>query len=68
MRKNFFKFALFVSFFPQIMQGPIGRYNRLAPTLFEGNSYSLKNIQFGIQRIGWGILRNLLWQTGLEYL
>lgn len=33
MRKNFFKFALFVSFFPQIMQGPIGRYNRLAPTL-----------------------------------
>ena len=58
--KNFFKFALFVSFFPQIMQGPIGRYNRLAPTLFEGNSYSLKNIQFGIQRIGWGIFKKLI--------
>lgn len=24
--KNIFKFALFVSFFPQILQGPIGRY------------------------------------------
>ena len=58
--KNFFKFALFVSFFPQIMQGPIGRYNRLAPTLFEGNDYSLKNIQFGIQRIGWGIFKKLI--------
>lgn len=58
--KNFFKFALFVSFFPQIMQGPIGRYNRLAPTLFEGNSYSLQNIQFGIQRIGWGIFKKLI--------
>ena len=57
---NIFKFALFVSFFPQIMQGPIGRYNRLAPTLFEGNDYSLKNIQFGIQRIGWGIFKKLI--------
>ena len=42
------------------MQGPIGRYNRLAPTLFEGNDYSLKNIQFGIQRIGWGIFKKLI--------
>lgn len=58
--KNIFKFALFVSFFPQIMQGPIGRYNRLAPTLFEGNEYSLKNIQFGLQRIGWGLFKKLL--------
>lgn len=28
--RNLFKFALFVSYFPQILQGPIGRYNRLA--------------------------------------
>ena len=26
---NLFRFALFVSFFPQILQGPIGRYDRL---------------------------------------
>ena len=58
--KNIFRFALFVSFFPQIMQGPIGRYNRLAPTLFEGNDYSLQNIQFGLQRIGWGLFKKLL--------
>ncbi len=58
--KNIFKFALFVSFFPQIMQGPIGRYNRLAPTLFEGNDYSLQNVQFGLQRIGWGLFKKLL--------
>ena len=29
--KNFLKFALFVSFFPQLMQGPIGKFDRLAP-------------------------------------
>lgn len=58
--KNPFKFALFVSFFPQIMQGPIGRYDRLAPQLFKGNKYDLKNIQFGLQRIGWGLFKKLL--------
>lgn len=58
--KNIFKFALFVSFFPQIMQGPIGRFDRLAPQLFRGNKYSLKNIQFGAQRIGWGLFKKLL--------
>ena len=31
---NNFKYALFVSYFPQITQGPIGRYDRLAPLFF----------------------------------
>ena len=31
--KQPFKYALFVSFFPQILQGPIGRYSRLANQL-----------------------------------
>ena len=34
-QKNPMKYALFILFFPQIMQGPIGRYNDLAPQLFE---------------------------------
>ena len=29
-----FKYALFVSYFPQILQGPIGRYSRLANQLY----------------------------------
>ena len=35
--------ALFVSFFPQIMQGPIGRYDRLGKQLYSGHSFNLKN-------------------------
>ena len=30
---NVLRLALFVSFFPQLVQGPIGRYDRLAPQL-----------------------------------
>ena len=33
--RNLLKYALFVSFFPQILQGPIGRYGRLAHQLYE---------------------------------
>ena len=28
--KNIFRYALFVSYFPQILQGPMGRHSRLA--------------------------------------
>ncbi len=34
--KNFLKVALFVSFFPQIIQGPIAIYDKLAGQLYEG--------------------------------
>ena len=42
--RNPFRFALFVSFFPQILQGPIGRYDRLASQLYGQKSFSLTRI------------------------
>ena len=33
-QKNLLKCALFISFFPQLIQGPIGRYDALAPQLY----------------------------------
>lgn len=58
--KNPFKICLFVSFFPQIMQGPIGRFDKLKTTLFAGNQFNLQNIQFGIQRILWGFFKKMI--------
>ena len=40
-RKDPFRICLFVSFFPQIMQGPIGRFDKLKKTLFAGNAFNL---------------------------
>ncbi len=51
---NPFKFALFISFFPQIIQGPIPRYAQLCDDLFNGNKYEPDNIVKGIQLIIWG--------------
>ena len=38
-QRNFFKFALFVSFFPQIVQGPIGIYSQLAEQLYKPHDF-----------------------------
>ena len=58
--KNVAKLALFVSFFPQLAQGPISRHSDLAPQLFEGHSFNTKNVKFGIQRIIWGYFKKLV--------
>ena len=43
-QKNIFKLALFTAFLPQLLQGPIGRYDRLAPQFFEGHDFDIKKI------------------------
>jgi alginate O-acetyltransferase complex protein AlgI len=53
--ENVFKLALFVSFFPQLVQGPISRFDDLSQTLFEEHAYNGNNINFGLQRIVWGV-------------
>lgn len=58
--RNFAKVALFVSFFPQIIEGPIGRYKDLAPQLYEKRKISAKNIQYGIQLMMWGYFKKMV--------
>ena len=59
--QNFFHYALYVSWFPSILQGPISRYDELKPQFFETEHYfSLENTQFAMQRILWGFLKKLV--------
>lgn len=58
--KNYFRFALFISFFPQLMQGPIGNYNRLAPQLVTPHSFSWNAIAKGVTRILWGYAKKMI--------
>lgn len=53
-QKNFWKYVLFISFFPQIIQGPIPRYGQLAGQLYEPHKFDEKNIVKGFQLIVWG--------------
>ena len=58
--KNLFKFALFVSFFPQIMQGPIGRFNKLATQLFDNHKFDLTRLEYALQLVGWGLFKKIV--------
>lgn len=57
--RNFFRFALFVSFFPQLVQGPIGRYDELSKTLYDGADFSFDNLKSGALTIFRGLLKKL---------
>lgn len=54
------KIALFLGFFPQIMEGPISSYAQTADTLFEGNPLTMENLAQGSVRIFWGLFKKLL--------
>ncbi len=57
---DFLKFMLFMSYFPQSVQGPIPRYNQLAHQLYEGHSFDYRRFTFGAQLILWGFLKKLI--------
>ena len=57
---NLGRLALFMAFFPSIMEGPICRYNDNAEKLYAGNALTYKNLSFGIQRILWGLMKKMV--------
>lgn len=57
--KNYPKFLLFVSFFPQMTQGPISSYETLSKELFAEHSFDYKNYSWGIQRMLWGFYKKM---------
>ncbi len=58
--RNFPKYALFVTYFPQLVQGPINRYGALKDSLYNGNALDWANIQGGILRMLLGILKKAM--------
>ncbi len=57
---NVVKFMLFMSYFPQIIQGPIARFDQLAHQLYEKHSFDYKRFTFGIQLIIWGWMKKVI--------
>ncbi|MBR1623964.1 MAG: MBOAT family protein [Pseudobutyrivibrio sp.] len=57
---DLFKFALFVSFFPQLVQGPISRYHDLSETLYAEHRFDWHTVSFGLERILWGFFKKLV--------
>lgn len=58
--RHFGRLALFVSFFPQIVEGPIGRYGDLAHQLYEPHAPSCANLLQGMEMILWGLFKKMV--------
>ena len=54
------RFALFVSFFPQLIQGPIGRYDHLGKQLREPHDFDYDNMVRGLMLMLWGLFKKLV--------
>ena len=58
--KNPFRLALFTSFFPLLVQGPICRFAEIKETLFAPHAFSGERFLKGALRIAWGYWKKLL--------
>lgn len=55
--ENLLRLALFMSFFPQIVEGPICRYNQTAEALWNVKQIEYNNLTMGLQRILYGLMK-----------
>lgn len=54
------RLALWMAFFPQIMEGPICRYSDTADQLWAGKPINYHNLTFGAQRFAWGMFKKIV--------
>lgn len=57
--KNFFTYALFVSFFPQLVAGPIERAKNLLPQFHKEHSFKYVDVVEGFKQMLWGFFMKL---------
>lgn len=57
---NIFRLGLFMSFFPQIVEGPICRYEQTAEQLWNVKGIEYHNLSLGLQRVAFGLMKKLV--------
>ncbi|MDE6455329.1 MAG: MBOAT family protein, partial [Dysosmobacter sp.] len=58
--RDFVSFALFVSFFPQLVAGPIETAANLLPQLKQEHPFSYDNAAWGLKLMAWGFFKKLV--------
>ena len=58
--RNLFRYALFVSFFPQLVAGPIEKASNLLPQLKEEHRFTYENASWGAKLMAWGFFKKMV--------
>lgn len=59
VQKHIFRLALYISLFPQILSGPIVKYNELEPQI-DGRRESISMHAYGIRRFVYGLAKKMV--------
>lgn len=60
VEKHFGIYATFISFFPQLVAGPIERSSNLLPQIREKHNFHLENAYYGVHLILWGLFKKMV--------
>ncbi len=58
--KNPFTYALFISFYPQLVAGPIERSSNLLAQIKQRTSFNYENMRSGLLLMGWGMFQKVV--------
>jgi D-alanyl-lipoteichoic acid acyltransferase DltB (MBOAT superfamily) len=58
--KDFIAFTAFVSFFPQLVAGPIERATNLLPQFYRKREFDYANAVLGLRQILWGLFKKIV--------
>jgi len=59
-QKHLGVFAVYVSFFPQLVAGPIERPKRLIPQFFKKHEFNYERVRSGLQKMMWGFFKKIV--------
>lgn len=57
--RNFITYALFVTFFPQLVAGPIERTERLLPQFKASHTFDYERVTDGLKLAAWGLFKKV---------
>ncbi len=66
--KSFLEFATFVSFFPQLVAGPIEQASQLLPQLHQKRQFSYQQAKEGLQLILWGFFKKVAIADSIAFI
>lgn len=66
--RNYLRISLYMSFFPQIVEGPICKYADTAEQIYEAKQISYTNLTLGLQRIAFGMMKKVVVADRLNVL
>ncbi len=58
--RNFLRFSLFITFFPQLVAGPIERTKNLLPQFYKNHKFDLERVYYGVQIMLYGFFKKVV--------